>query len=1283
MPLSASGGAATGDRSRSGESGVALVITLIMIAVITFLAITFLAIARRERGQVVTTLEQTTAQLASQTGIDRGIAELVARILATTNAFNFDLIVSTNLVSLTGFDPAAADARTNVNYEYTTAGTPLTGAQLLQNLNNLLFNPSAPVFITNKFTGSNDFRSYVDLDRDGRHTPNGLRPVTNELGQVVLTNSVIMSDNFTGDPEFIGILERPEFTHSPSNRFLSRFAYLIVPAGKTLDLNYIHNHAKPISGLLDGFTRNQGVAPWEINLAAGLRDLNTNAWATYQYRTGNIPSFGVAFDDARSIFRYRAGGNPLNLSSVQGLYGAAGATAFTTDGFDGYSAGPYMTDYRGLNLTTDADSLRTATAWSGSDNPSHFFTTQDLFDRTKVGLGVAAGVWTFYERMSNVLATAVSSYDRYTYYRLLAQLGTDSAPEPETKLNLNYVNVGGLKATNFVSWTDPDLKNGNVGRGIQPFNKTGAELFFNNALDRLVRAHSGGAFGGTGIPVFVGGSFVYSSSLHRQMQLAANIWDATTNRLYDARADSALPSVFRPQFERRANNDIYITNYVEELDTTLLASSIPIYLSSTNVASLVQPDSLIYGVPLVIGAKKGFPNLNELAVETVFQITRKVELRKSAKGGGNMIYQTNQMFVIGISNAFGVEFWNSYAKNYTRPVDISVVENFNVSLTNDYGFYLFTNLLAVANVGSNSWPGWSGTISDGSFVQPMRSNHVIVPDLAYRAAGNRFDARTSTFEEPSGFAFPRWGLIVTNLVRALIVDRATKRIVDYVQLVAPIPPHNFAEDLRQPETAEYFAGLWGVKTNPAPGGLLIGQPGIIQQIEISKGNDGQSGGGEWNSYGIGQAAGATKAQEIANFLAFFTPDNTAMYVDQQLQKAFYGTNAGLVANVPFTPARKFSIPVTLQANDPLVHYTAGDLVYLETSGILKNWTLTADNKGNSPTLENLKKLNSRYEPWGGSPQQTGTPNDFKTVLKDPGIITSDAWQFPTNKLPTAGWLGRIHRGTPWQTVYLKSSTLAAGGVKDEDWQKWTGNLDATDAKNTHPELDRGVFDLFTVAFSDNAARGQLPINQSGQAAWSAVMGGMVALTNQADDSALEGLVLGTPAPPAFFGPLFIDPAGFDPFTNAPVSRIVAAINDVRKTNYNGTFTRLGDVLAVPELTENSPFLNRSTATQDQKGLNDAVMEWLPQQMLSLLRVGEPRFVIYSYGQTLKPAAHSIQTSGGYFLMCTNYQITAEVVTRAVVKVVGSPDPRQTGNADPDKNYPPRTVVESFNILPPD
>jgi len=103
-----------------------------------------------------------------------------------------------------------------------------------------------------------------------------------------------------------------------------------------------------------------------------------------------------------------------------------------------------------------------------------------------------------------------------------------------------------------------------------------------------------------------------------------------------------------------------------------------------------------------------------------------------------------------------------------------------------------------------------------------------------------------------------------------------------------------------------------------------------------------------------------------------------------------------------------------------------------------------------------------------------------------------------------------------------------------------------------------------------------------------------------------------------------------------------------------------------------------------------------------VRLGETRFVVYAYGQTLRPARNSMIMSGPFYGMYTNYQITAEVATRAVVRVEGSPNPQYTNDAlypypeprggwrmdpnmptDPPSFYPPRIVVESYNTLPPD
>ena len=116
------------------------------------------------------------------------------------------------------------------------------------------------------------------------------------------------------------------------------------------------------------------------------------------------------------------------------------------------------------------------------------------------------------------------------------------------------------------------------------------------------------------------------------------------------------------------------------------------------------------------------------------------------------------------------------------------------------------------------------------------------------------------------------------------------------------------------------------------------------------------------------------------------------------------------------------------------------------------------------------------------------------------------------------------------------------------------------------------------------------------------------------------------------------------------------------------FQRLGDILAVPELTVDSPFINPAMPVNYPM---DEILERIPQQIMGLLQCDRtPRFVIYAYGQALKPAQNGLVTSGANLGYCNNYQVTAEVATRTVVRVNGAPT-----NCAP--------VIESFNVLPPD
>jgi hypothetical protein len=196
------------------QRGVALVVTLILLAIITFLTIAFLAVSNRQRQAVSLTAAQTDAKLASDAAFERVEGEIAARLLASTNPIAFNLFISTNYQSIDGFRSGLVSP-TNVHDFHVRGGGPLSGDDLLRNYRNMLFSPRVPVFIQ---TNANlpqaplDYRFYLDFNRNGLFEPTDL-----------LTDPSTAQTNFViGDPQWIGLLEYPQFEHSGTNRFLAR-----------------------------------------------------------------------------------------------------------------------------------------------------------------------------------------------------------------------------------------------------------------------------------------------------------------------------------------------------------------------------------------------------------------------------------------------------------------------------------------------------------------------------------------------------------------------------------------------------------------------------------------------------------------------------------------------------------------------------------------------------------------------------------------------------------------------------------------------------------------------------------------------------------------------------------------------------------------------------------------------------------------------------------------------------------------------------------------------------
>ena len=1213
--------------NRQSQRGVALVTTLIMLSVVVLMAVAFLAVSRRERASVAVTRDQMTARLVAEAAIARAQSEWAARIISTTNLLAHDFCVSTNFMSprgfntgILGYDPL------NVGYvAYNKDGgnqIPLDRESLKRSIANLLYDPRPPVFVVTNTPGrrdfNNDFRFFLDFNRNGFFETNGIVQETDNAGRAV------GRPNFHwGDPEWIGVLQHPDQPHSGSNLFVGRYAFLCVPVGKNLDLNFIHNQAKRLSGNPGAnlYYRNQGVGSWELNLAALLRDLNTNLWRIndYQYITNlNNSSRGRSFDDATALLQYRYNNNFNNLSNFYDFFGATGEALIRTN-----VTQDFYTD--GLQ----SDLSRARKPWPGSDNPRSYYDGQELFS-----LGDQGNI--FFKNFSTRLKQASlrnSTYDRYTMYRLLAQLGQDSLPASEGKLNLNFNNVT-TSITNLVPWQIDPRTGLNVG----------GSNFFRFTSQKLLEAY-GHPFGMTNMMIYPTNYF--TKEVHRLLQLSANIYDAGNLRKLASPGDPDLPTVFRPVFGVSANGQTnYITGWVEEIGSTFLSNPWRDLSAPVDRPRIVGQNVNVYGVPLIIGAKKGYPNFNEFAMQTSVQATRRLELRKR-NALERTPFQTNQLFVVGISNLFGVEAWNSYDHVFTRPLRLIVTNRVSMAVYNQFNQPVAPTGTNNFTVGINSLINgntWKASRELASFRLPLMTNRIVLDSAAFvsRATPPQFIPYHTNlaFEVTTNFLMPQWTLAISNRLQYVLLDASSGRVVDFVSLTGLVSRINITRELMgNPDFGD--GKFWNTNT-------LKGMPiGVQNQILASLGDE----DADWNSFTSQGAQGQDKQKAIKRFNEFMGRVASTNLIE-----------IGTSMQAPYTPTRKLYQYATWQANDPLVHYALEDL----TDPTRTNTIQIVKPPQVSPTNSNLGLLNTRYSPWGGNTNKTAAsdPNAFNLAVKDPGMRSSDNWDFPTNKLATLGMLGRVHRGTPWQTVYLKSQA-----TPQANWDQWAGssayfNRFTPTYGWSHPTNDWLLAELFTTALNDNAARGLLSVNQTNIGAWSAVLSGLTMRTNIIPNRAIRLTSL-----PQLTNSVLVEPDSMQLHT------IVGGVINARAKRPGGVFGRLGDVLSTPELTVNSPYLNISTPLQLQAGLDDRAVEWIPQQILSLLKQDDPRVVIYAYGQSLQPAQNSrVVTPGPFFQLCTNYQITGEAAIKTMIRMNAVTN--RTG-------LRPSAVVESFNVLPPE
>jgi hypothetical protein len=762
--------------------------------------------------------------------------------------------------------------------------------------------------------------------------------------------------------------------------------------------------------------------------------------------------------------------------------------------------------------------------------------------------------------------------------------------------------------------------------GQQSLNFASPLGFFTNVASRLLSAQMDVDL--THIQVYPTNQ--YTPAVHRLIQLAANVYEATLTNSY--------PSVFRPLFSRDAGglgSNLFFSGFTNvdsvtgPTDNQLALPMEASALATTNIPVINMPVN-VYGIPWIIGARKGLPNFNKFDMESAFQLTRKLQVTRQstndayADNPGD--YHFNQMFILSLSNQFGVECWNSYSQPFNDTVAIYVRDNLaHAVLTNEEGFSVDFPVFPIAGfiemTNQNVWPGYNPVTdplgSLQSFQIPLFTNVVVLANSIYRF-NNGAPFLTTNLALPyeqdvtvngQPYPQPHWSLIASNDVQVFMLDTTIvpNRVIDYVQLSGP----NSVRDLTSETISNYDVPVNSAQASGSElwnTNLYYGLPipiGLISQIGVSLGNyTANPASGTWDT-----TDPALLADEIAGFNAFMGYVPPPPYTSGELQ-AIAAASAATSIQAPLIPKATVVQHISWQVNDPLVHYLASDLNWSGAIVCDRNVASLTNNNPNGV----LGVPNQHFMPWGGNPLlSTFDQHPYDFALKDPLVRQSDDWDFPANETLSGEWLGRVHRGTPWQTIYLKASDVlqefqVVGGITNNvgtnTWMAWTGDTNASDSAAMTPVQDWHLASLLAYLMNTNDLPSLFSVNAPAPNGWPGLLNGLTALTNTASDNQIAAG--GTPQ----FAPLVI-------LSNSPqVSFIVNAIQSAQPVRPNHFFNDVGDILSIPQLTEQSPFLNWNDTMQQQKGISDEAYEILPSQLLTLLRADSIGSVTSMSGQVI-------------------------------------------------------------------
>ncbi len=755
----------------------------------------------------------------------------------------------------------------------------------------------------------------------------------------------------------------------------------------------------------------------------------------------------------------------------------------------------------------------------------------------------------------------------------------------------------------------------------------------------------------------------YTPAVHRLLQVTANIYDATSTNYFptvfrplfsvDAFGDVYL---------------IGYTNVPCISDPSQLAPPIEAAtLSATpNLPTVVLTN--IYDVPWIIAARKGFPNFNEYVGENIVGMTRRLQFTRNTSGATlNEILPitgTNQMYTLSVNSSGGLDFWNSYTNNFTDAVTVEYRVITYLSLTNSdastagdpggqvpstpttLGYFSSNSILFAGWPGSGQWIG--GQPNTNSFYIPL--NFVAFTDMSnavYRTPyasltpgtlpsgfpapslvwtnyfNNVGQPMTTVFETnvPAGqqFYVPRWGLLTTNQLQVYILDRdgnGNNHVIDYVNLEQTgsqnLNNEIFVDDTNGVGNPNSPQGEWNANINPR-----YDIPwGIYNQIIISRGfENAPAEDGTWQSDPVAATYSYAIAAQQAHFEAFFYPYGASATVNDSYGTAFE-SNIDTTVQAPYAPTRYAVGYTVLEANDPLVHYLASDMAPSFPVSVQSEYNNSISNVP-PPAAQpfTLGQLNWNFQPWGGNPYNRlnsnpsqwaiTEPNAYDLSERDPLVYGSDNWDFPMDQALSVTWLGRVHRGTPWQTIYLKSPDILQEAFSIGNtlylgpniWAEWTGDTVLSggeiyaDAISMAPVADWKMAGVLAAMFNTNNFASLMSVNDPNTNDWQALLDGLTAFTNTT--AGLEPIVISS---------------------NSPQAAIIAsAIESERMSQTAQYFHNLGDFLATPQLAYESPFLD---LTDTNYFLTDAAYEIIPGQLLQLLRADSVGLAVSASGQVI-------------------------------------------------------------------